>query len=163
MFGRASWSTARPDTASSDQIDKKEDRGFSYLKRDLVRLLGILCYENRAVQDRMRNCHGIPVVMNMCVTDERNPCTYLSTTFLMRAILTPISIPNGFLSTSGIHHENFSYLMHINRSDLREHALFTLRNLLHNNLENQAVVDGIKPVGTWDENGVLRDVLGAQK
>lgn len=53
--------------------------------------------------------------------------------------------------------------MHVNRSDLREHALFTLRNLLHNNLENQAVVDGIKPVGTWDENGVLRDVLGAQK
>ncbi|OCB89991.1 hypothetical protein A7U60_g2847 [Sanghuangporus baumii] len=120
MFGRASWSTARPDTTSSDQIDKKEDRGFSYLKRDLVRLLGILCYENRAVQDRVRNCHGIPVVMNLCVTDERNPY-------------------------------------------LREHALFTLRNLLHNNLENQAVVESIKPVGTWDENGVLRDVLGMQR
>ncbi|KAL5531612.1 hypothetical protein ACEPAG_4489 [Sanghuangporus baumii] len=120
MFGRASWSTARPDTTSSDQIDKKEDRGFIYLKRDLVHLLGILCYENRAVQDRVRNCHGIPVVMNLCVTDERNPY-------------------------------------------LREHALFTLRNLLHSNLENQAVVDSIKPVGTWDENGVLRDVLGMQR
>jgi len=27
---------------------------------------------------------------------------------------------------------------------LREHALFTLRNLLHNNPENQAVVDTFK-------------------
>ena len=50
--------------------------GFSYLKRDLVRLLGILCNEARAVQDRVRECGGIPVVMNLCVVDERNPCGY---------------------------------------------------------------------------------------
>ena len=48
-------------------------------------------------------------------------------------------------------------------SVLREHALFTLRNLLNNNRENQAVVDAIKPVGTWDESGILRDILGASK
>jgi ataxin-10 len=48
--------------------------GFSYLKRDLVRLLGILCQGTRAVQDRVRFCGGIPVVMNLCVVDERNPC-----------------------------------------------------------------------------------------
>ena len=73
MFGKASWSTPRPG-ASSTQIDKREDRGFAYLKRDIVRLLGILCYENRPVQDRIRACGGIPIVMNLCVTDERNPC-----------------------------------------------------------------------------------------
>lgn len=45
--------------------------------------------------------------------------------------------------------------------DLREHAIFTLRNLLENNPDNQAVVDGIKPTGKWDENGVLKDTLGS--
>ncbi|KAI9464612.1 spinocerebellar ataxia type 10 protein domain-containing protein [Lactarius psammicola] len=74
------------------------EAGFSYLKRDLVRLLGILCYNNEVMQDRVRVCGGIPVVLNLCVIDDRNPY-------------------------------------------LREHALFALRNLLHNNSENKAVVD----------------------
>ncbi|KAJ3935187.1 MAG: spinocerebellar ataxia type 10 protein domain-containing protein [Lentinula lateritia] len=47
--------------------------GFNFLKRDLVRLLGILCNEDRAVQDRLRKCGGIEVVLNLCVIDERNP------------------------------------------------------------------------------------------
>ncbi|KAG8771048.1 hypothetical protein FRC12_003880 [Ceratobasidium sp. 428] len=38
---------------------------------------------------------------------------------------------------------------------IREHALFTLRNLLHNNKENQDVVRELEPMGRWDENGVL--------
>ncbi len=55
--------------------DKVQDTtGFSYLKRDLVRLLGILCFKKRNVQDRIRECGGIPIIMNMCVIDERNPC-----------------------------------------------------------------------------------------
>ncbi|OSX62386.1 hypothetical protein POSPLADRAFT_1056980 [Postia placenta MAD-698-R-SB12] len=37
-----------------------------------------------------------------------------------------------------------------------EHAIFALRNLLHENKENQAVVDAIKPVGRWDERHVLQ-------
>lgn len=44
--------------------------------------------------------------------------------------------------------------------DLREHAIFALRNLLHGNAANQAVVEAIQPlqnVGTWDENGVLQN------
>lgn len=48
--------------------------GFSYVKRDLVRLLGILCHKDRNMQDSIRNCEGITVIMNMCVVDERNPC-----------------------------------------------------------------------------------------
>lgn len=50
------------------------EAGFSYLKRDLVRLLGVLCYSNKAMQDRVRLCGGIPVVLNLCVIDDRNPC-----------------------------------------------------------------------------------------
>ncbi|KAI0041053.1 hypothetical protein FA95DRAFT_1501960, partial [Auriscalpium vulgare] len=92
--------------------------GFAYLKRDLVRLLGVLCHDSRGTQDRVRLCQGIPVVLNLCVIDERNPY-------------------------------------------LREHALFALRNILHHNADNQAVVDAIRPMGTWDEDGVLRDTPGA--
>ncbi|KAI0725847.1 spinocerebellar ataxia type 10 protein domain-containing protein [Fomitopsis betulina] len=47
--------------------------GLSYVKRDLVRLLGIISLDDRGVQDRVRECGGIPVVMNLCVIDDRNP------------------------------------------------------------------------------------------
>ncbi|KAI4517743.1 hypothetical protein K525DRAFT_273327 [Schizophyllum commune Loenen D] len=89
--------------------------GFFYLKRDLVRLLGVLVHRNRAVQDRVRECGGIQIVMNLCVVDERNPY-------------------------------------------LREHAIFTLHNLLEGNAANQALVDEIQPVREADENGVLKPV-----
>ncbi|CDO75817.1 hypothetical protein BN946_scf184951.g15 [Trametes cinnabarina] len=92
-------------------------QAFAHVKRDLVRLLGILASENRAVQDRVRESGGIPVVMNLCVVDDYNPY-------------------------------------------MREHAIFALRNLLHGNAENQAVVDSIKPVGRWDEERILREIGG---
>jgi len=57
-----------PDSSVTD------NHGFAYLKRDLVRLLGILCHEKKTVQDRVREARGIEVVLNMCVIDERNPC-----------------------------------------------------------------------------------------
>jgi len=94
--------------------------GFTNLKRDLVRLLGILVFEDSEIQDRIRLCDGIPVVMNLCVVDERNPL-------------------------------------------LREHALFTLRNTLQGNSENQKVVDAIQPSGYWGKDGVLRDIEGATR
>ncbi|KAJ6504882.1 spinocerebellar ataxia type 10 protein domain-containing protein [Mycena vitilis] len=108
--GKAALPTPTQPQSGGDGAD---GTGFSYLKRDLVRLLGILCHGIKAVQDRARLCGGIEVVMNMCVIDERNPY-------------------------------------------LREHAIFTLHNLLEGNLENQAVVEAIKPSGIWDENGVLQ-------
>lgn len=54
----------------------RDPKGFAYLKRDLVRLLGILAADRPAVQDRVRTCGGIPVVLNLCVIDDRNPCEY---------------------------------------------------------------------------------------
>lgn len=101
-------------TPTPTQQFTADGTGFQYLKRDLVRLLGVLCHGRKAVQDRTRDCGGIEVVMNLCVVDERNPY-------------------------------------------LREHAIFTLRCLLEDNRENQAVVDAIQPREQWDEDGVLRD------
>ncbi|KZV91844.1 hypothetical protein EXIGLDRAFT_769530 [Exidia glandulosa HHB12029] len=47
--------------------------GFAYVKRDLVRVLGTLAYEDRDVQDRIRAAGGVQVVLNLCVEDARNP------------------------------------------------------------------------------------------
>ena len=57
--------------------DKKADASdFPYLKRDLVRLLGILCHNRKAIQDRIRVCGGISVVLSLCTIDDRNPCKF---------------------------------------------------------------------------------------
>ncbi|KAH8093304.1 spinocerebellar ataxia type 10 protein domain-containing protein [Cristinia sonorae] len=101
---------ADPSPPKTLSVDPK---GFLYLKRDLVRLLGILSFGSKQIQDRVRACGGIPVVLNLCVVDERNPY-------------------------------------------LREHAIFTLRNLLDGNAENQAVVDEIQPIRDWDVDGELQ-------
>lgn len=126
-------------------VPKVDPTGFLYVKRDLVRLLGALAHESRGVQDRTRNANGIPVVMNLCVIDERNPCT------------------------SDVLHLRQDTGESVNRSNqlcspfpvLREHALFTLHNLLKNNPENQAIVDAIRPAAEFDDAGVLKNKFGA--
>jgi len=95
--------TSAPPKGSSTDDGGPAKAEFGYVKRDLVRLLGVLCAGERVVQDRVRACGGIPVVMNLCVVDERNPY-------------------------------------------LREHAIFTLHNLLEANTESQHLVDQIRPL-----------------
>ncbi|KAF8498656.1 spinocerebellar ataxia type 10 protein domain-containing protein, partial [Russula emetica] len=104
-FGRRVRSTPKGMEEAVQPVpgERTEDSSdFPYLKRDLVRLLGILCHNRKAIQDRIRLCGGISVVLNLCTIDDRNPY-------------------------------------------LREYAIFALRNLLHNNPENQAVVNTFQP------------------
>ena len=62
--------------------------GFSYLKRDLVRLLGVLAHGVKDVQDRTREAGGLPVIMNLCVIDERNPCkSHFATVYIQSLII----------------------------------------------------------------------------
>ncbi|KAL4063173.1 spinocerebellar ataxia type 10 protein domain-containing protein [Scleroderma citrinum] len=105
-FGKPVLQPGREEFQSS--VATADPTGFSYLKRDLVRLLGILCHKDKKTQDCIRNCDGIPVIMSMCVIDERNPY-------------------------------------------LREHAIFTLHNLLEDNDDNQAVVHRVQPTIPMDE------------
>ncbi|KAI5989338.1 spinocerebellar ataxia type 10 protein domain-containing protein [Pisolithus albus] len=70
-FGRPVMRPGRQEHPCSAAV--ADPTGFLYLKRDLVRLIGILCQGDKATQDRIRQCDGIPVIMNMCVIDERNP------------------------------------------------------------------------------------------
>ncbi|KAG9076969.1 hypothetical protein FRC06_009188 [Ceratobasidium sp. 370] len=104
-----------PTAPSSNELVSPDISGFQFVKRDLVRLLGIIVHDDRGVQDRIRERGGVQVVLGLCAVDERNPY-------------------------------------------IREHALFTLRNLLHKNKENQDVVRELEPMGRWDENGVLTDL-----
>ncbi|KAK6992602.1 Ataxin-10-like protein [Favolaschia claudopus] len=113
-FGKPVRPSGKATHTKSPSQDGPDGPGFAYLKRDLVRLLGILCHGVKTIQDRARLCGGIEVVMNLCVIDERNPY-------------------------------------------LREHAIFTLHNLLEDNPENQAVVKAIQPAGRWTEDGVWQE------
>lgn len=110
-------------TTSAEVILSSESfehtKGFSYLKRDLVRLLGTLCYERPDIQNRIRECGGIQVVLSLCVIDERNPCKHLVLMF-------------------------FLLLNRVSATDMQEHALFALRNILHQNPANQAVVESLQ-------------------
>lgn len=46
---------------------------------------------------------------------------------------------------------------------MREHALFALKHILADNQENQALVAALKPMGTWDSEGMLRDSKGGAR
>lgn len=63
----------KPIKSAASSAQHTDPSGFAYLKRDLVRLVGILVYEDADMQNRIRLCDGIPVIMNLCVVDERNP------------------------------------------------------------------------------------------
>ena len=145
----ASTTTAIPKgSATNDESPLKA--GFSYVKRDLVRLLGVLCAGEKIVQDRVRACGGIPVVMNLCVVDERNPCESPES-FTCASVFYPLcrgSPPIAVLRTlSFLPRDSSQALTPYNRfPDLREHAIFTLHNLLERNPENQRVVDQIRPL-----------------
>ena len=78
-FGKVKVVGPSSDTRSPDASGCREAdaAGFLYLKRDLVRLLGVLCHNSKVIQDRIRSCGGIPVVLNLCVIDDRNPCKFL--------------------------------------------------------------------------------------
>ncbi|KAG1741090.1 spinocerebellar ataxia type 10 protein domain-containing protein [Suillus lakei] len=88
--------------------------GFSYLKRDLVRLVGVLCHRDKTFQDRIRVCGGIHVIMNMCVVDERNPYLREHAILALRNLLDGNkenqdevnSIqPSGYWDEAGVLHE----------------------------------------------------------
>ena len=48
-------------------------------------------------------------------------------------------------------------------SDLREHAILTMRNLLMDNIENQSFVDSVKPAKEWDVDGTLKSRVKMSK
>lgn len=51
----------------------EEPLPFSNVKRDLVRLLSVLTFNDTAVGDAVREAGGVELVLSLCETDDRNP------------------------------------------------------------------------------------------
>ncbi|XP_064473246.1 ataxin-10-like isoform X2 [Ornithodoros turicata] len=84
-------------------------------KRKLVRLIGNLCHASRKNQDLVRNMEGIPLILDVCNLDARNP-----------------------------------YII--------QWAVLAVRNLLENNLENQAIVAGLVKKGVVTDSPLLTEM-----
>lgn len=67
----SSTATAFPPTQTPADADAAA-LPFSNLKRDLVRLLGVLAYNDPELGDVVREAGGVPLVLAMTDTDERN-------------------------------------------------------------------------------------------
>ena len=137
---------------------------FPYLKRDLVRLLGILCHDRKAIQDRIRFCGGIPVVLNLCTIDDRNPCKFLfGPRWLCCFFARARARCHSLTLCCPYYRFMFRPRLIMKIPDLREHAIFALRNLLHNNPENQVVVNTFQPDERVGPSVVVRDLPAGAK
>jgi ataxin-10 len=115
-------------------------QAFATLKRDVVQLLGLIAYHDKLSQDRIREAAGIHLVLSLCVVDEHNPREFART-------------PHACIRVSLI---NFWCMCVI--IVIREHALLTIRNLMMNNPENQAVIGTMDPIGMVGPNGELQEM-----
>ena len=55
-------------------------------KRNLVKMIGNMCYKNKNIQDKVREFDGIIPVLNCCGIDERNPYLMQWAIFTIRTI-----------------------------------------------------------------------------
>jgi len=90
LLPRILWGKVQPlphQTTPGSSKSSMDPAAFAYVKRDLVRMIGIVCHKDRAVQDRIRLCGGIYVVLNLCVVDERNPYLREHALFAVQSLL----------------------------------------------------------------------------
>ncbi|XP_078369346.1 ataxin-10-like isoform X2 [Oculina patagonica] len=87
-----------------DSGELSPSHGF---QRDLVRVIGNMCYRHPANQNKVRELEGIPLLLDHCNVDDHNP-----------------------------------YIC--------QWAIFAIRNLLENNIENQNIVSSMDPRGLAD-------------
>ena len=111
-----------------------------------------LAHGAKDVQDRVRDAGGLPVVMNLCVIDERNPC---ASPFFFCLLLCCCAVR----AVGWVDADAFVGCA----LDLREHAIFALHNLLRGNPENQKFVDSVKPSQEWAEDGTVKTKVGVTR
>ncbi|KAG2231458.1 hypothetical protein INT48_007531 [Thamnidium elegans] len=61
--------------------------GFNFLKRECVRLMGTLCYKDRAMQDKIREIGAIPVILCQFKIDDSNPYLREYATLTLRNVM----------------------------------------------------------------------------
>ncbi|BEI86843.1 hypothetical protein CcaverHIS002_0701890 [Cutaneotrichosporon cavernicola] len=76
-------------TAAVGQMSQREiEHAFANVKRDLVRLLAVLAYNDTAVGDDVRAAGGVQLVLGLCETDERNAYLREHALFAVRNLMT---------------------------------------------------------------------------
>ncbi|KAG0245158.1 spinocerebellar ataxia type 10 protein domain-containing protein [Mortierella sp. GBAus27b] len=70
---RSMSANAESTLLSNTSTTQGQQAFFAGLKRDIVRLVGNLAYHSRDVQDRIRNCNGLVVMLSQCNIDDANP------------------------------------------------------------------------------------------
>ncbi|CEI94918.1 hypothetical protein RMCBS344292_09120 [Rhizopus microsporus] len=63
------------------------EQGFNFLKRECVRTIGTLCYEDKAMQDKAREIGTIPLILNQFKIDDSNPYLREYATLAIRNIM----------------------------------------------------------------------------
>ncbi|WWD19023.1 hypothetical protein CI109_103480 [Kwoniella shandongensis] len=76
-----------PRTQPSESSPPEHLRPFSNLKRNLVQLLGILCYDDISVGDQIREYGGVELVLSMTEIDESNPYLREHALFCVRNLM----------------------------------------------------------------------------
>ncbi|KAG0375104.1 hypothetical protein BGX24_009539 [Mortierella sp. AD032] len=79
---------AKSTVLSNTSTAQGQDSFFVGLKRDIVKLIGNLAYRSRHVQDRIRNCNGLIVMLSQCNIDDANPYLREYAILAMKNILT---------------------------------------------------------------------------
>ncbi|RIA84548.1 spinocerebellar ataxia type 10 protein domain-containing protein [Glomus cerebriforme] len=69
------------------QTLQRASSGFAFIKRDIVKIIGNMAYENNIVQDEVRKLGGIPLILNQCNIDDDNPYIREYAIFALRNLL----------------------------------------------------------------------------
>lgn len=69
----------RPDPANPVSTEAPSERSLSGIKVTLVKLIGVLSYEDTKVGDQVREAGGIQLILGMTEVDELNPCKSFNT------------------------------------------------------------------------------------
>ena len=65
----------------TNQIEKQDT--FYYFKTFILKILGNMCFENDVIQNEIRKCNGIPLILNQCRIDDNHPCMCFINLFKM--------------------------------------------------------------------------------
>ncbi|KAG9122415.1 hypothetical protein FRC07_001211 [Ceratobasidium sp. 392] len=90
LLPRIQFGKVRPhvlSTSSPNELVSPDVSGFQFVKRDLVRLLGIIVHDDKSIQDRIRERGGVQVVLGLCAVDDRNPYIREHALFALRNLL----------------------------------------------------------------------------
>ncbi|KAI8341216.1 spinocerebellar ataxia type 10 protein domain-containing protein [Chlamydoabsidia padenii] len=71
-----------------DWKDKEKSKlGFDYVKREIVKCIGSLCYKDKSIQDEIRTSGGLALVLNQMKIDDTNPYIREHATVALRHLL----------------------------------------------------------------------------